>query len=59
MRASGRRGKGEEGASSLEKGDGPEVDAGGCKVRRILSRSVNVYNDVRRWCPRACVGATG
>lgn len=24
----------------------------GCKVRGILSRSVNVYNDVRRWCPR-------
>lgn len=35
----------------------------GCKVRGILSRSVNVYNDVRRWCPRQrvrrCVGATG
>lgn len=43
-----------------EKGDGPVVDAGGCKVRGILSRSVNVYNDVRRWCPRhARVGATG
>jgi len=40
MRASGRRGRREEGASSLEKGDGPEVDVGGCKVRRILSRSV-------------------